>query len=284
MLDPSDGSHSDLPERLGLPIGTVYALHRDAEGSIWIGSGSEGLWRWREGAAAAKHFAHHPAQPRSLGGNDVASIYQDRSGVLWVGSWSGGLSLADLGGGGMRSYLSVYDEPRSLSHPVVQAIAPDDAWHIWVGTYGGGLNRLRLDSGDVERIPRDQLPITHVKALLPQPGRGLWVGGEGGLWLLDVPARRSRRIDLGTPSSAARSIAALLLDRRGRLWAASAGGLHRLMPDGSHQLLRAGPESGLAHDAVDTLLEDREGRLWVGSNGGCNSGTTARLACCRRCR
>lgn len=268
VLDPSDGSHSDLPERLGLPSGTIYALQRDAEGSIWIGSGTQGLWRWREGAAVAEQFAHHPALPRSLGGNDVASIYQDRSGVLWVGSWSGGLSLVDLGGGGMRSYLSVHGEPRSLSHPVVQAVAPDDAWHVWVGTYGGGLNRLQLASGDVERIPLEQLPISHIKALLPQPGRGLWVGGEGGLWLLETPGRRSQRIELGTPSPAGRSIAALVLDRRGRLWAASAGGLHRLMPDGSHQLLRAGAETGLAHDTVDCLLEDREGRLWVGSKGG----------------
>jgi signal transduction histidine kinase/ligand-binding sensor domain-containing protein len=268
VLDPRDGTPADLPRRLGLPEDVIHALWRDAAGSIWIGSGNRGLWRWREGAAAAEHFSHHPALPRSLAGNDIASLYQDRSGVLWVGSWSRGLSLVDLGGGGMRSYLAVHGEARSLSHPVVQAVAPDDAWHVWVGTYGGGLNRLRLDSGEVERLSPEQLPISHIKALLAEPGRGLWVAGEGGLWLLDPPSRRSRRIELDSPSPASRSIAALQRDRQGRLWAASAGGLHQLQPDGRHQLLRAGAASGLGHDTVDSLLEDRAGRLWVGSKGG----------------
>lgn len=268
LLDPRDGARHDLPRRLGLPTDAIHALRRDAAGAIWIGSGSQGLWRWREGVAVAEHFTHHPALPRSLASNDIASLYQDRSGVLWVGSWSGGLSLVDLGGGGMRSYLAVHGEADSLSHPVVQAVAPEDAGHVWVGTYGGGLNRLRLDNGEVERLSAEQMPISHIKALLHQPGQGLWVGGEGGLCLLDTQRRHSRRIELETPSSAGRSIAALQLDRQGRLWAASAGGLHRLMPDGRHRLLRAGPESGLGHDTVDSLLEDREGRLWVGSKGG----------------
>ncbi|QPF75081.1 GAF domain-containing protein [Roseateles sp. DAIF2] len=268
LVEPETGALSDLPERLGLPRDSIHALWRDREGSIWIGSGSQGLWRWREGATRVEQFAHHPALRRSIASNDVSSIYQDRSGVLWVGTWSGGLSLADLGGGGMRSYLSVHGDPTSLSHPVVQAVLPDDAGQAWVGTYGGGLNRLQLQSGEVERLSAKELPISHIKALMQQPGLGLWVAGEGGLWLFDPRQRRSRRIELGTPSAAGRSISSLQLDRQGRVWAGSAGGLHCVLPGGSHRLLRAGTESGLAHDVVDSLLEDREGRLWVGTKGG----------------
>ncbi|MFY8118276.1 MAG: two-component regulator propeller domain-containing protein [Roseateles sp.] len=268
IFDLSDGSLSDLPQRLGLPRDSLRALWRDAEGSIWLGSGNQGLWRWREGAAVAEQFRHHPALPRSLAGDDIASVYQDRSGVLWVGTWSSGISLVDLRSGGMRSYLSVPGESKSLSHPVVQAVTPDDAWHVWVGTYGGGLNRLHLFSGEVERVSLEQLPVTHVKALLRQAGMGLWVGGEQGLWLLDPLSRRGRRIELEAASGGSLSISALQLDQQGRLWAASASGLHLLHPDGRRQLLRAGPESGLGHEVVDSLLEDREGRLWVGTKGG----------------
>ncbi|MGN6830656.1 two-component regulator propeller domain-containing protein [Paucibacter sp. M5-1] len=269
LIDARSGEASDLPRRLGLPGDTIYALRRDAEQSIWIGSGSQGLWRWRAGALAAEHFGHHAAMPRSLSHDGVASIYQDRSGVLWVGTWGGGLNLADLGSAGFRSYLAVPGEPRSLSHPLVQAVLPDGAWHAWVGTFGGGLNRLHLPSGAVERLSPAQLPITHIKALLQQPGKGLWVGGEGGLWLLELPGRRARRIELGTSAPAGLSISAMLLDAQGRLWAASAAGLHRLSPDGGLRTFRSSSAApALSHDTIDCLLQDREGRLWVGSKGG----------------
>lgn len=275
VLDLRDGRSLAMPRVLGLPAITVHKLLRDSEGAIWIGYGGAGLWRWRMGDARAEAHVHHPALGDSLANNAIALLFEDRAGVLWVGHWGAGLSLADPKSGGFRSYRAVVGEPDSLASDAVMAVQADGADHAWVATYGKGLGRLNLRDGTAEQVSLETLPMAYQKALLLQPGRGLWIGGDAGLFLLEAPAhptRRARAIELGEKVGGGRSISALVAAPDGRVWAASAAGVYRLDPDRPPRRYRhrAGDAggSGLSHEVVDCLLLDRAGRLWAGSKGG----------------
>jgi len=270
MLDTRSGAHLDLPARWGLPSSLVHSLFRDQDDGIWVGTGGAGLWHWRPGSTQFESHVHHPALPDSVQSNSISSLFQDRSGVLWVGTWSWGVSLADLRGGGFRSYRSVVGDASSLSSDSVMAVAADGADHAWVASYGGGLNHLHLPSGEAERIGPEQLPMRYIKALLLQPGRGLWVGGDDGLFLLDLKSRQARRFELGERLGGGMSISSLALDDQGQLWAGSAGGVYRIAPDGqlSRYRRQAGQSGSLSNEVIDCVLPVRDGRVWLGSKGG----------------
>ncbi|OYU27270.1 MAG: hypothetical protein CFE41_11775 [Burkholderiales bacterium PBB2] len=273
LIDTRSGEVLDLPARWGLPPSLVHTVYRDQDDGIWVGTGNAGLWHWRPGSERFESHVHHPALPDSVFSNAISALFQDRSGVLWVGTWGWGVSLADLRSGGFRAYRSVVGDGSSLSSDSVMAVAADGADHAWVATYGGGLNRLQLSSGEAERISATQLPMRYLKALLLQPERGLWVGGDEGLFLLDLKRRQAQRVDFGERLGGGMSIAALALDAQGQLWAASAAGAYRFAADGRVTRYRrepgqAGQSGGLSNEVIDCLLPDREGRLWLGSKGG----------------
>ncbi len=66
----------------------IFALHPDADGSLWIGTVDNGLWRWRDGARA------HYTTAEGLPDNRIHSIEEDRTGNLWLGSPAGIVRLS----------------------------------------------------------------------------------------------------------------------------------------------------------------------------------------------
>ncbi|MBT9495395.1 MAG: GAF domain-containing protein [Paucibacter sp.] len=261
-----------LTEQLKLPPERIFALMLDREQSMWIGSNSRpALQRWVEGAEQLEAFFHLPSVGSSLADDSVGALLHDRSGGLWVGSLNRGVSLADFAGRRFPVYLNLPGDEKSLSNDLVMATAFDGDQHVWVGTYGGGLNRLHLASGEVQRIPLQNMPISHIKALLREPDGRLWVGGERGLQRFDPQHMRSSIVNLGQFTPAAASISSLLrLEKNGEVWAGSAQGLYRFEANGRMHSYRVvpGQAGSLRHATVDCLLQDRAGRLWIGTKGG----------------
>lgn len=270
VIDAQTGAPQDLPQRVGLPDALVHALCSDAEGAVWVGTGSAGVWRLQPGAARAEQFAHHDALAESLASDAVSALFQDRSGALWVGTWGQVISVVDLRSAGFRKYRRVVGDPDTLATNSVMAVQPEGTEHLWVASYGAGLNRLHLPSGSAERIPLNALPMAYQKALLLQPGRGLWVGGDAGLYLMELPGRRVRRIELGETVGGGLSISSMALDGQGDLWVGSAAGVYRIQPSGELRRFRreAKAPGSLSNEVIDCLLADAAGRLWVGSKGG----------------
>ncbi|MEH0167533.1 two-component regulator propeller domain-containing protein [Roseateles microcysteis] len=270
VMELASGRALDFPKALGLPVSAINSLWRDHKGGVWLAYGSEGLWHWPRGGLRAESHKRHPALPNSLFSNAVSSVFQDRGGVLWVGTWSGGVSLADLSNSGFSTYRAVHGEPETLAHDSVQAIAPIDAEQAWVASYGGGLDWLELATGRVEHVPSQGQPLKFLRKLLLQPGRGLWIGADDGLFLMDTGSRRVQRIDIGPLGGTSASVGALALAADGSLWAGTDAGLLELVPGlpaQRHKRPQSG-SGGLAHDKIQRLLIDKAGRLWVGSEAG----------------
>jgi len=79
------GDWKTLGNDVGVASLGIRSLHRDADGSLWIGT-RNGLSHF-DGATTSNYTTED-----GLAGNDIASVTQDASGTLWVASENGGLS------------------------------------------------------------------------------------------------------------------------------------------------------------------------------------------------
>ncbi|MBR5849862.1 MAG: response regulator, partial [Alistipes sp.] len=76
----------------------IYCLHEDEDGTIWMGSLNNGLFRLTETSPQHYHidqFTHDPHDTYSLSHNRIYDICRDHRGRLWIGSYNGGLNLVE---------------------------------------------------------------------------------------------------------------------------------------------------------------------------------------------
>jgi ligand-binding sensor domain-containing protein len=126
----------------GLPSSTVYKLAQDRDGFIWMGT-LDGLARYD--GVSFRVFRNDPAEPRSIGGNNVTSLLIDSKGRLWCGGDGSGLNRLEPDGEHFTRWKHVANDRTTLGYDDVWALAEDTNGTIWAGTYLGGLNGLQAD-------------------------------------------------------------------------------------------------------------------------------------------
>jgi len=121
--------------RDGLPENTVRAIAEGPAGNLWIGTESQGLARFKDGA-----FTVFPAGENGPPGNDISTLFVDRDGVLWVGTAGHGLAQLQ---NGKWTHFSTKD---GLAGNSISYIMEDDAGYLWIGS-NAGLMRIPKTSG-----------------------------------------------------------------------------------------------------------------------------------------
>ena len=256
----------------GLPGSPVTAIYQDAAAHVWVGSFSDGLYRWQASRGRFKRYSHSPSDSHSLADNRISALYQDRSGTFWAGTWYRGVSRVDLGSGGFARIVALADAAPAPPDSRVRAIADDGHGGLWLGT-NHGLNRFDPASGQVLAFrpapgAASALNSQQVSALWRGAAGDLWIGGNKGINHLDPAGNSLGSVALSGPDAIIRGI---MGDRDGMLWIGSRGGLHRLDPrSGSLKAFRHDPadSASLADNSVRPMLEDRHGGLWIGTFNG----------------
>lgn len=266
------------------------SVFEDREGSLWVATDGQGLYRLRKQAVSA--FSKEEGLPD----RNIYPIYQDRNGAIWIGTWNGGLVRYS---GGKFTTFSTADGLSSLRVTSIsetrdgtlwvatiaglhamqkgrfelvqntalqgregaQAIHQDPEGTLWVGTSRG---LVRCQSGRWSVIgAKDGLASGDVRVMIDGRAGNLWIGGYGGLTSLDHGQFRHWTETDGLPSNNIRS---LYEDRDGVLWIGTYdGGLGRLQ-DG--RFTRYTVRDGLFNNGVFQILEDSRGYLWISSNRG----------------
>ncbi len=225
--------------------------------------------RW---AGWAETGFQHLTTERGLPNDIAVSVAEDGEGYLWVGT-AGGLARWD--GYEFRSHKFDPALPGGLPDNLIQVLHRDARGRLWIGTSGAGLVRHEASTQAFTTIGAGPQGLSHVsvRALVDDGADGLWVGTDGGLDHVDAASGRVTRVPVLQADGARHKderVVALLLDRRGRLWAGTPAGLLRrdavgapfqtvqlpLPRDGRGRSLPLRPES---------LLEDSAGRIWVGT-------------------
>ncbi len=206
--------------------GTVRAFAEDGEGNLWAGT-DNGLYRY-DGYGVEQYLP--PPEVRET-----------------VRTPHGYEAVA------VRSF----NRFEGLKSEVVTALwAGEEEEGVWVGTTAG---LSRFDGRQWDLLDEGhELYGAEITALTGGAGE-FWVGGTDGLWSLrEGEWHRSGKF-------ARRRVTALFLDRQGRLWVGTEGGL--VMRDGD-RWQAFGEKEGLLGKSVSVVFEDRSGVMWIGTEAG----------------
>ena len=275
---PAFSHHGLSPSLPNLPV--VSALHLDANGTLWIGTGS-GLFhrprqgdrfirlpypstRWSSGLGTIRALAACPPDPRSP------------AGTIWLGA-VGGAAVYDVATGVFSFHRHDPVDPASLGGHSIQTILRDRGGVIWLGSNGGGLSimdpaTLRFRTLDAAITapddPRRSLCQLSVRSICEssRQERAIWIGADA-VYRLDRTRGDCRRFPLAGGAVAHTGIIfSILEDRRGRIWFGTGQGLYGYHPE--TRLFTYYPtgletSGGAADNRVLKLLEDRAGSLWI---------------------
>ncbi len=136
----------------GLSHSSVWAIHQDSQGFLWVGT-QEGLNRYD--GYGFKVYEHDSEDPDSLSESEVLAILEDRRGEFWLGTRGGGLNRYLTSEERVEHFRHRSQDPASLSRFVryrdagtgpgrgpVYAMFEDRSGALWTGALGGGLHRL----------------------------------------------------------------------------------------------------------------------------------------------
>ena len=180
---------------ISLPDQIVYAITEDLDGSLWIGTYSEGLMRYFPDERRAEYYSNQEGVSSSLSDNLVYDIFLDSWGELWVGT-NKGLNRFDREKKEFVRYLHDPDDPNSLSSDTVRRLFEDAQGRLWLATVSGGLNRYRRESDNfVHYMQDDGLPANTIYGILEDNRGRLWISTMDNLTIFDPQSDHFLTVD-----------------------------------------------------------------------------------------
>lgn len=227
----------------------VYAIERDHEGGLWVGT-------YYDGVCYLNDTAHRFG---GQSGHVIARFCQDSAGRLWVASDDAGLSCL------VDGIQQDYPGRQTLQHENVHALQLDrrtDGDCLWVGTYSGGI--YRLQGGEWQHYDKaDGLYDNSSYVIYQDPQRQLWVATMDGL------SRYEESSDRFVPVKRLKGVAVSMTSEGRNLWIATQGaGLYRYDGKTWKQFLHSNDTTTLNDNQVNCVVLARDGRLWVATQSG----------------
>lgn len=276
----------------GFRSNSARVLLSAADGTLWVGTNTEGLFAYRDGKFAAFGKA------QGLPDLSVRALGYDGKGRLWAGT-SAGLAILENGGfttakgnvgiptffltlgdgsllmgsnkpglwqtsaSGLVPYLpAMTSEGQPLAGVPFSAAFLDQRNQLWLGTATG---RILVVKGNqiVRTIEPDALKGGTVKDFLVDRDGTLWVATDKGLLYSQDEGFVGYTEENGLPNN---SVTSLWQDQEGSLWVGTErGGLVKFSPG---KFINVTQREGLAGNAVNAVVEDSWGTVWVGSDQG----------------
>jgi signal transduction histidine kinase/ligand-binding sensor domain-containing protein len=136
-LDARTGRFTHFGAKSGSLESRWYpVLAEGADGSIWMGTYTQGLQRLDVRTGEIVDYKHNPQVSGSLSNNQVHALCVDHAGTLWVGTQNG-LDRFDRTTG----KFTTFGERDGLPNNAVQGILEDSAGNLWLST-SNGLSRF----------------------------------------------------------------------------------------------------------------------------------------------
>lgn len=265
------GFSTDSAINGGLKGGAIRSLLQDKSGAVWIGTTSDGLFRFSTQQQIFTHFfgAAKGEVRTSLETEDGEWIVGGRDGLFQIHPDEPMFDSFDATSKSVRN---------AIVSPVRSIVRFGD--HYYVGLSGNGLLKLDLRWRLVKHITVNAtnplgLNSNRISCLLPDE-HGIWVGTSGGGLSFYDPATDSFhrwQFDGNRLRSLLdNKITALTRDLDGYLWIGTANrGLSRLdiaRNEFTHYEHQPEDTAGISSNRINGLLIDRKNRLWIATGGG----------------
>jgi len=258
----------DLPTH---PLTGVSSMVEDRNGTLWIGTFSDGLLKFDRAQKQFVRYRSDPANGMSLPEDRITTLFEDREGNVWIGL--GTTEPAFFSTRRQPFEVLPFDSGNrdNLGEKMVNAVYEDSAGIIWMGTTGA---LVRFDQG-AGRYTHMTIPgkgiASDVLSLVEDRSGALWIGTSGQGLYRRLP--RSDRVtafrhsDADATSLSNDTVLRLFVDHSGTLWAGTLDGLDRFNPATETFTVFREAEGSSGNNYGD-VAEDSHQTLWLGSYSG----------------
>jgi PAS domain S-box-containing protein len=203
----------------------VWALCKDRQGKLWIGTWGGGLNRFDYNTETFEHLYYNDKDTNSIGSDNIFSIHEDSKGNLWIGTMGGGLNLFDR----KKKIFTRYDRSNStIATNYVSSIIESKEGDLWLDNEIS-YERFNIKTREFKNYVHSANDSTSINSNRPfsilEDSKGnLWMGTGNGLNLFNKSTEgfKCYKIEDGLPSN---SINGILEDNHGNLWLSTNKGL-----------------------------------------------------------
>jgi len=257
----------DGTQPTSLPNDTISCLYRDHNGLVWVG-GASTLSHYDPRQRTFSTFFGASQSRRVVDDNSIQTMAAMPDGKVWLSLDGGGIEILDPARQS-STRIAPSSSPALLKGVLTTiGVAPDGS--VFLGTTGG-LYHANADGGSIRRVLSGTHSITDRVERLYFDGDRMWVGGDDGLWEMELvpngePVLRQHLAgELGDPR-----VTVMRGGKGSSLWIGTRSGLVRLdRATGTLTRLPVDPldPRALPGGLISALLLDRHQRLWVGAFG-----------------
>ena len=275
--------HEDF-NNLSLSDNAIYAILKDKEGGIWIGSYFGGVDYIPKQYSSFENF-YPIAYKNSISGYRVREFVNDKHGNLWIATEDNGLNYYDIRTGTF-THISETTKPIHISFSNIQCLNLSND-KLWIGTFTRGIDVLDLKTNQCKHYERNGQPNSilnnDIFAIYTDKRNVTWVGSTTQTYIY-VP--ETDGFQIFEPLNGA-FISDIIEDKDGFIWFTTFnGGVVRYNPRNEEiKTFRydAKNPNSLCYDRITCVLEDSKQRLWFASEDGgfcrynSNDGTFTRV-------
>lgn len=207
----------------GFPYTRLNAIHRDAEGSLWISTGRDGLLQLRETGII------NIGERQNVSDERINIITEGANKRFYIGSDIGTIDVYE--DGNIRKLPFKTD----LKDAGIRDVHEDTNGTLWIATYKG---ILRLNSKQEKLMTLDDgLPAIDMRRILSDGKGNLWFASRsGGLAKYSLAKQKVVRVYNKGNGLDSNYILSLEQDSTGTIYVGThSGGLTLIQPDGSTQ-------------------------------------------------
>ncbi|MDR3262564.1 MAG: response regulator [Tannerella sp.] len=255
----------DLVDPYSLSDKFVYAIYKDREGGVWLGTVFGGVnYLPSRSILFEKHMPS--TSDNSLSSKRVREMAEDACGHIWISTDDEGLNVLDMRTGEVAPYEYA---PRQKNRQNTLALSVI-RHQLWFGTFKKGLDVIQLPSKNYREYAGDDLNLeeSSIYALCEDHTGRVWLGSGRGLYVTPHGEMRFEKAQ----QTGYDWIFHIMEDRDGKIWIASMGnGVYKYDPKDeiyTHYLHRSGDTASLSSNSVSDIMQDSRGAIWLSTDRG----------------
>jgi len=203
----------------------IFALHRDKDGNIWVGtsSGAYLFDRDKEQFIKQKQFLSY----------FISDIMEDSNGWIWFATYNTGVFRYNPRTKEYRNYTYDTDDPRSICHYKIISIFEDSKGRVWFTGESGGVSYYREGSDDFQCYGiQDGLKSDVIYKMLEDDKGNLWMSSNSGLMQFNPESKEIRSFNTGNGLLCDQfNYKSGYKDKRGKMYFGGINGLVAFFPD-----------------------------------------------------
>lgn len=253
LLDPTLPEKKNvinITKKLRLKPEVVNALHIDAKGNVWFGTG-RGLYRINE-KNNQFDLVHYAGM-----NNSITTLKEDRDGNIWVGTYGDGLYVYNW-----NKFYRI-DLHLELYLQTVLDIYFDNRDNAWLATLNSGVCQYNLRAKTFSWLKESEgLSNNHVRSIIQDNSGNYWFGTSGG-GVCNYFGKQFTQYDKSGGQLAGNYIYSIYRDSKGTLWVGTSDkGVSLFDSARSYN-----STNGFADVKVRAICEGNTGNMYLGTDG-----------------